>query len=271
MSLNVVYGLGVEDGIRVRGGPDWVRSERYTIDAIASSAADVETMRGPMLLALLEERFRLKAHIEAEQIPAFELTVAKGGLKLRPGGTGACAPLSEIGSWRPRGFADVRRGEKPTCGLFGFRNGSNTVTVGGEITLDALVRQLSTPPGGTFDAPLGGVRVIDKTGITDTFNFVLEYVRDGSNLADHLHRMSSPQAFLAARVSSPRSKSSSGSSSSLSGLRASSSSSTRSIGRRRTDPPVVNGDGGGNGITRRNGATENAFVKKSSPLLRSSV
>ena len=195
-----------QDGIRVRGGPDWVRSERYTIDAIAGSAADVETMRGPMLLALLEQRFRLKAHIEAEQIPAFELTVAKGGLKLRPGGTGACAPLSEIGSWRPRGFADVRRGEKPTCGFFGFRNGSNTVTVGGEITLDALVRQLSTPPGGTFDAPLGGIRVIDKTGITDTFNFVLEYVRDGNESREStstgcraLRRSSRPEYLHRAR------------------------------------------------------------------------
>ena len=87
-NFNAVYRLGVEDDIRVRGGPNWVRSERYTIDAVADTAADAETMRGPMLRALLEQRLRLKAHIEAEQIPAFELTVA-GGLKLRPVGSGA--------------------------------------------------------------------------------------------------------------------------------------------------------------------------------------
>ena len=40
--------------------------------------------RGPMLRALLERRFQLKAHVETEQIPAFALTVAKGGLKIKP-------------------------------------------------------------------------------------------------------------------------------------------------------------------------------------------
>ena len=49
MNVNTVYGLGVEDGRRVRGGPDWVRSERYTIDAVADGAADAATMSGPML------------------------------------------------------------------------------------------------------------------------------------------------------------------------------------------------------------------------------
>jgi hypothetical protein len=65
---SLVYGLGVEDGLRVRGGPDWVRSDRYSIDAVAEDAADAARCRGPMLRALLEERFNLKAHIETEQI-----------------------------------------------------------------------------------------------------------------------------------------------------------------------------------------------------------
>src|SRR5688572_8535677 len=49
MNVNVVYSLGVEDGRRVRGGPDWVRSQRYTIEAVADGPVDAETMRGPML------------------------------------------------------------------------------------------------------------------------------------------------------------------------------------------------------------------------------
>src|SRR4029453_5722907 len=58
------YLLGVEDGARVRGGPDWVRSALYTIDAVAAGAADAQAMRGPMLRALLERRFGLKVHVE---------------------------------------------------------------------------------------------------------------------------------------------------------------------------------------------------------------
>ena len=84
LQLNNVYGLGVEDGRRVRGGPNWVREERYTIDAVATDAADAAAMSGPMMRELLERRFQLKAHIESEQVPAFELTIARGGLKIKP-------------------------------------------------------------------------------------------------------------------------------------------------------------------------------------------
>src|SRR6185436_16679185 len=78
-----------ETGRLVRGGPDWVRSGFYTIEAVAAGAADAPTMRGPMLRALLARRFGLKVHTETEQIPAFELTVAPGGHKMKEG---TCAP-----------------------------------------------------------------------------------------------------------------------------------------------------------------------------------
>ena len=84
------YFLGVEDGARVRGGPDWVRSALYTIEAVAAGAADAQTMRGPMLRALLERRFGLKVHVETEQFPVLQLTVAPGGLKMKEG---TCTPV----------------------------------------------------------------------------------------------------------------------------------------------------------------------------------
>ena len=77
------YFLGVEDGARVRGGPDWVRSALYTIEAVAAGAADAQTMRGPMLRALLERRFGLKVHVGTEQFPVPQLTVAPGGRTIR--------------------------------------------------------------------------------------------------------------------------------------------------------------------------------------------
>jgi hypothetical protein len=63
MSFNNVYGLGVEDGLRVRGGPDWIRNERYSIEAVAEGRSDAGTIQGPMLRALLERRFQLKTHL----------------------------------------------------------------------------------------------------------------------------------------------------------------------------------------------------------------
>ncbi len=57
MRFEAVYGLGVEDGRRVRGGPDWIRTDRYTIEAVGDAQAAAEMMRGPMLRELLERRF----------------------------------------------------------------------------------------------------------------------------------------------------------------------------------------------------------------------
>ena len=188
LSLNGVFGLGVEDGLRVRGGPEWVRTEPYTVEAVAADAADAETMRGPMLLALLESRFKLKAHIETEQVPAFTLTVAPGGLKMKPvQATGitiegvvnagvtseACeeVPPPNVPAIRiARTPAEVRNGAKPSCGLTSSLNGPNFVMVGGAAGVPTLVRQL----GGR----LGNVRVIDKTGTEGFFNFILEFVID---------------------------------------------------------------------------------------------
>jgi uncharacterized protein (TIGR03435 family) len=175
-----VYGLGVEDGRRVRGGPDWIRQERYTVNAVASPGTnpDAQTLRGPMLQRVLERRFQLKAHVAVEEVPAFSLIVARGGLKMKPVTMDDCEPpppgaprLNGIPvTARPRSFADVRSGQKPSCALGGERNGPNMVVVGGAVPLSGLARLLASR--------LGGVRVIDKTGVTDRFNFVLEFAVD---------------------------------------------------------------------------------------------
>jgi uncharacterized protein (TIGR03435 family) len=176
----IPYGLGVEDGLRVKGGPDWVRSERYTIDAVADGAADGATMSGPMLRDLLERRFQLKAHIETEQVPAFALTVAPGGLKVKPAEPDSCVsyPVDPtvpringvpIGARRPT-VADVRGGEKRLCGTFVERNGPNQVFIAGGAQFSALAQQLAPR--------LGRVQVFDRTGLTDRFDWILEAAAD---------------------------------------------------------------------------------------------
>ena len=168
-----VYGLGVEDGRRVRGGPDWVRSERYTIDAIASGPADAAAMSGPMLRALLEKRFRLQAHIDSEQVPAYDLVIAPGGLKMKEG---ICTP-PEPGAPPSRSTMDVvrknldaaRRGATTAspCGLVFAANGPNQLNVGAGAGVPPLSGIL-------------GVPVIDRTAIpaTTRFNYVLEFASD---------------------------------------------------------------------------------------------
>jgi uncharacterized protein (TIGR03435 family) len=174
-ALNRLYGLGVEDGTRVHGGPAWVRTDRYTIDAVAADAADALSMSGPMLKALLELRFQLQAHVEKAEVPAYSLAVANGGLKIAPASQGSCERLPRPVPGQPLqrrtiDFNEIRRGAKPPCGIFGQSNGPNYVWVGGETELSEL--------GLAIGMSLGGVRVTDHTARTDPFNFVLEFVTD---------------------------------------------------------------------------------------------
>ena len=69
---------------------------------------------------------------------------------------------------RPVSFADVRRGQKPTCGASIQRNGPNVVVVGGAANIGRL----------GLGGLLGQVQVLDKTGNTDRFNYVLEFAID---------------------------------------------------------------------------------------------
>ena len=47
-----------------------------------------------MLQVLLEDRFKLKVHREIRQLPVYELTVAKSGLKMQASKAGSCVPYS---------------------------------------------------------------------------------------------------------------------------------------------------------------------------------
>lgn len=62
----------------LQGGPQWIDSDRYDIEAKAEgNPAEPQMM--VLLQALLADRFKLKVHRETRELPAFALTVAKGG------------------------------------------------------------------------------------------------------------------------------------------------------------------------------------------------
>jgi uncharacterized protein (TIGR03435 family) len=76
---------------RLTGGPDWIRSERYDIDAKAEKdaipsglpAKAREARMRPMLQALLADRFKMTVRGEIKERPAYVLAVAKNGPKLQ--------------------------------------------------------------------------------------------------------------------------------------------------------------------------------------------
>jgi uncharacterized protein (TIGR03435 family) len=76
---------------RLSGGPEWIRSERYDIEAIAEKdaipaglpAVEREARFGLLLQSVLADRFKLKMRREDREVPVYVLVVGKNGPKLQ--------------------------------------------------------------------------------------------------------------------------------------------------------------------------------------------
>jgi uncharacterized protein (TIGR03435 family) len=155
----VVDGSG--DGTTLRGAPDWMYADGYTIEAITDSSTDALTMQREMLWDLLESRFHLQVHVEIEQLPALALLIAPGGLEIKPSRDGDCQKeKSDFPSPKPRCGTGVKSGW----------NGPNVRAEFSQSTLASLKVILDD-----LEAP-----VVDRTGNTDKFTFIFEYGPDES-------------------------------------------------------------------------------------------
>jgi len=147
----------------LEGGPAWIRSDMYVIDAKAEGSPGIGVMRSVMMQELLEDRFHLRIRREAKEAPVYDMTAAKNGPKVKPFQPGTCTPRDPNTPMRP-----LPEGQTP-CMYF-FRNGKTPALR----TVDAQ--------GTTFDnfAKLLAVAVsrpvINKTGIAGMFDFHVEFM-----------------------------------------------------------------------------------------------
>ena len=173
----LVLAVGGSRTDRMDKVPDWVDDDRYTIEAKAERATSQALMQGPMLQSILEERFNIKVRWEAREKAVQALVIARGGSKLKPFVEGSCIPI-------PAGYTSPSTPEPPKPGEPHFcriGRGGPGVAPGPSapgaradveyyaegITIDQFVKLfLSTDP----ESP-----VIDKTGLTGSFEFRLEF------------------------------------------------------------------------------------------------
>jgi len=158
----------------IEGGPAWIDADLYDINAKADGSARQETMMGPMLRALLEERFQLKIRGETRDVPVYALTVAKSGLKLQRTPKGSCTPVEAGKPLPPRA-----PGEKPACGSRSL-NGKT-----GAAHLD-MVGTSMTGFCGILCGLVLDRTVTDQTGIAGMFDFHLEFGLDSPGLKLHV-------------------------------------------------------------------------------------
>jgi uncharacterized protein (TIGR03435 family) len=132
--IRVAYGV---KEYQVIGGPKWMDSDRYNINAKAAGPAkDPELML--MLQTLLTERFKLEVHRQSKSTSGYALVVAKSGLKIKPvADHGNDSTSSHGGSLAAKGVSMARLSEW-------------------------LARRLSVP-------------VVNATGVSGVFDFKLEW------------------------------------------------------------------------------------------------
>lgn len=75
--IQIAYG---KRDFQITGGPDWITSECFDVDAKAERS---QRATHDMLKSLLASRFQLKLHRETKQTSVYSLVVARGGLKMK--------------------------------------------------------------------------------------------------------------------------------------------------------------------------------------------
>jgi uncharacterized protein (TIGR03435 family) len=148
--------------LEISGGPAWIASERYDINARAADVQITGDQSRLMLQRMLADRFKLLVHRETRELPVYVLLSARNGLKIPDAKDGSCIAT---GSNPPRASTP---GQPfiPFCGSF-------IVTPNGLEGKRISMAQLANTLSGIVGAP-----VIDKTGYTKAFDFHLEFTRD---------------------------------------------------------------------------------------------
>ncbi len=152
-----------------------VAIDRETFDVVAKvpAGATRDELRS-MMQNLLAERFHLKVHKESREFPAWELTVAASGLKLKESSATAETATSSPRPSPPQADSDgfpVLPSDKPG---FAVRY---TIVDGFVVGRLAARQQPVTVLTGSYglqdDPP-----IVDKTGLTGKYDFKLEFSRE---------------------------------------------------------------------------------------------
>ena len=163
--LQIAYGFDAP----VVGAPDWATNTFYDIQARSDEAADarlakltdneVRLEKRNAIRVLLAERLGLKTHLETRNSAIYNLVVAKGGVKMQivplppPPANGEALP------------------SPPPANVQAHGSQHGLEFVGSNAPMRAICGALSS----MVEEP-----VVDKTGLTGTYNYTLQFGRDWS-------------------------------------------------------------------------------------------
>ncbi len=142
-------------------GPKALENE-YVVQAKVPAGATPAEAR-LMLQDLLADRFKLKAHWEKRPLQGYELTVAKGGPKLKASSTEPAAEQQNPRITLNKALVPIIPPGYPANGIRTVSNGGVLhCTAGGRATMEQLAQELTKKLGQP---------VADKTGLTGKYDF----------------------------------------------------------------------------------------------------
>ncbi len=166
----IQFAYGVPDS-QIMGGPDWITSVMFDIDAKSDPSVDLQLRALPieqarrvkqlMVQALLADRFALRVHQETRQLPVYALVLAKDGPDFKP---------SKIDGTT----IDTGR--------------SHLHIAGSDDTIAILAREL---------AQLLGRPVLNQTGLTGRYDLSLRWTPDDAVAPASASPEASPDIFTA--------------------------------------------------------------------------
>ena len=153
--------------------PGWVKATSYDIEARASGSPTKDDMR-LMMQSLLEERFHLVIHLETREAPVYALVLAKPGtlgprIKPHPADDPDCAKTK---------LTKTTTGHDATCGASSPivpMTPDDFATAVYNMPMDAIAVELGRTAGLGRVSSMIGRRVVNRTGLTGSYDYMLEF------------------------------------------------------------------------------------------------
>ena len=166
--IQSAYGFGAYE---ISGAPAWMDNSFWVVMAKSDHSVDdqlaklnddqAKLEKQHMMQALLADRFKLKAHWETKQASVYALIIAKGGSRLKPTQIETADPGIPGSTVKTKG-ADIQ---------------SRDDLHGHEMT----VRHISAIGIAALLSAMLRANVQDKTGLTDRYDFTLQYSYQSSD------------------------------------------------------------------------------------------
>ena len=158
---------------QIAGGPGWVGSDRYDIEAKTGRPEKIEPGQlSPLMQGLLSERFHLRVHRETRDLAVYALVAAKSGPKLKPKAEGEGSAMNTKGGPGRSQLTGTGVSMKLLAGYVGNR--------------------------------LGRI-VLDKTGLSDSYDFTLDWAPEQAPDSSVPSLVTALQEQLGLRIESARS------------------------------------------------------------------